>query len=91
MLLRNDADECISHAYSIFDNFDNMPTAAQHVIVSMIFNLGSQGFRGFKQTIAYLRGGAWVSAAHELMDSKAARDLPERYGRYRDSLLSLAE
>lgn len=53
----------------------------KEVCVNMIYNLGIAGFMGFKQFIRALTAFDWDRAEIELLDSKAARKLPERYGR----------
>lgn len=89
-LLHNDidyAEECVK-AY--FLEYDNWPTAVQHVVVACTFNLGVAGFRKFKKCIKALREQDWETAADELLDSEAARELPERYERYAARLRRLA-
>ena len=89
LLLMNDLTLCIENAFRIFPNFSIFPAQAQHVTIGMLFNLGPAGFKKFRKTIGFLRSANWHAAADELMDSKAARQLPERYGRYRDKLKTL--
>ena len=86
MLLVNDVDRCIDEAREIFDNFDQMNCSVQNTIIELIFNLGASGFRSFKHTISYIKAGARVSAASELLNSKAAKQLPERYARLAEQL-----
>ena len=89
-LLQNDIAECIQDLQTIFSGFHEMPTLAQHVLVEMRFNLGPRGFRSFRHFIAALQREDWRSAELELLDSKAARLLPERYQRMGKALRSLA-
>ena len=89
--LHNDIAEAIEHALRIFNDFDDWPPAAQHVVIGMLVNLGPDHFRSFKHTIGYLKAHCWVSAASELLDSNAARMLPERYQRYAEKLRELAK
>lgn len=71
--------------------FDTFPEAAQHVIVGMIFNLGVVGFRRFHHAIAHLQARRWGDAADEILNSLAARQLPQRYHQYAKRLRRLAE
>lgn len=50
-------------------------------LVNIAFNVGSHGLMGFRQMLLAMRGGDWYAAAAHLMDSKAARQNPERYER----------
>ena len=89
-LLHNDVEACISDVRSVIKRFDDMPGAAQHVLVEMRFNLGPRGFRSFRHFIAAVQRKDWRSAEQELLGSKAARQLPERYQRMGKALRSLA-
>ena len=53
----------------------------QRVIANMGFNLGVDGLLKFHNTLKYARLGQYALAASEILDSAAARELPERYGR----------
>jgi lysozyme len=51
----------------------------QAVVISMIYQMGLDGFKGFKKMLAAIYQGAWVIAAAEMLDSDWARkDSPER-------------
>ena len=89
-LLHNDIEECVEHALQIFPAFDHLPDEAQHVIVNMLFQLGSAGFRGFKRFIAAVHKRHWHLAADEILDSKAARQAPARFRRHAEALKNLA-
>ena len=88
-LLHNDITEFIHDARIVFKDFDNFPPAVQHVIIGMLFNLGLGGFKKFKKTIRHINAGRWADAADELLDSRAARQLPKRYNRYAKQLRGL--
>ena len=60
----------------------------QDALINAAFNLGVHGLLGFHDTLAALSAGDWKTAAAELLDSDAARDLPERYGRLAHMLLA---
>ena len=85
-LLVNDITDAISVAVRIFKDFDNLPAQVQHVVIGMIVNLGERGFRSFRKTIHWIETWAFDEAACELLDSKAAKQLPERYKRYANQL-----
>ncbi len=64
-------------------DFEEM-SARQGVIISMIYQLGPTGFAGFKrmieniQTAIGLETFGWAAVADEMLDSKWARQTPER-------------
>ena len=86
VMLYADIDNAIHAARTTFHEFDSYPGVVQEVIVCLIFNLGHHGFLGFQHMIAHIREREWDAASMELLDSKAARQLPDRYGRYADML-----
>ena len=47
-------------------------------LVSMAFNLGRYGFAGFKKARAALEAGDWQRAHDELLDSRWAKQVPNR-------------
>ena len=56
--------------------------------ICLAFNLGVDGFLGFHDTIQALRSGNWQGAHDALLYSKAAQQLPARYGRLANWLLT---
>lgn len=73
--------EAVEICQGTFPKWREISDDRQTVLVSMAFNLGAGRFSGFKNLIAAVNRQDWQAAAAELMDSKAARDLPNRYGR----------
>lgn len=51
----------------------------QAVIVDMAYNLGLHGLLEFTGMIAAIKADDYAQAAAEILDSKAARQLPNRY------------
>jgi lysozyme len=56
----------------------------REVLVEMIFQLGLNGVLGFKKMIEALEAMDYEKAADEILDSKAARQCPERFQEYAD-------
>ena len=90
LMLYADLDDAIHAARTTFHKFDSYPEVVQEVIVCLVVNLGHHGFLGFQKMITAIRERAWETAADELLDSRAARQLPARYGRYADMLRGAA-
>ncbi len=80
-LLFRDIDETVGSCSDAFQWFDDLDDARSDVIVSMVFNMGLPRFLGFKRLRAAMMRQEYPLATIEIMDSKAARDLPVRYKR----------
>jgi len=79
LLLANDLSRCCTEASAcIGTHFAGWPPARQAAVISMLFNLGLQGFLGFRKMVAALRDGRWDEAADESLDSERAKQLPRR-------------
>ena len=80
-LFEIDYNEARDDAELIFhDIWDEISEVRQAVIVSQIFQLGVGGFRKFKNMIRAMKDLDWERAAKESLDSRAARQTPERWG-----------
>ncbi len=55
-----------------------MPNEVQMVVVEMCYQMGISGFSQFKKTIAHLKSFNWVEAADEMLNSKWAKQTPNR-------------
>ena len=75
---------------SIFENFDDMPEEAQHVLAGMVFQLGRPRFSKFKKSFQFAKEGSWDEYSTEILDSRWAKQTPNRAGRYSARLASLA-
>lgn len=60
----------------------------QAVCIQLGFNLGLAGLLAFQRMIDALRSGNWQGAHDELLNSRAAEQLPARYGRLANWLLT---
>lgn len=57
------------------------------ILVSMVFQLGLQGFLGFCNTIAAIERAEWHSVSSNLLDSRWARQTPNRAKRHATAML----
>ena len=64
-----------------FDWFIDLNAARQYVLINVHFNMGITRLWGFKKMIAALCVDDYETAAIELLDSNAARELINRYDR----------
>lgn len=78
LLLDHDIGEARRAAEKL-PGFAELNEVRQAVIVSMVFQMGLHGVRGFPKMLAALAGGHYTRAAEEMIDSKWAReDSPKR-------------
>ena len=61
-----------------FDWFKTSPIEVRNVMLNMAYQLGFRGFCKFKKTISYLSEAEWESASEEMLDSKWAKQTPNR-------------
>jgi lysozyme len=62
-----------------FTFWPHLSRARQNVLLEMVYNLGYGDFIDFVNFFDALREGDFERAADEILDSDAARDLPDRY------------
>lgn len=65
-----------------YDWFHEMNHSRQAIVVSMSYQLGVQGLLKFKKMIAAIEDHDWEEAANQMLDSRAARQTPNRYSRH---------
>ena len=58
--------------------FGGLNEARQAALVSMAFQMGLSGLLSFKRTLATMASGDWEKASREMLNSKWARQTPER-------------
>ena len=76
-LLVNDINRCYEEL-EVFSWFADLDEVRQHALVSMLFQLGLPNFLEFKKTLKYLAEGKLSQAAQECLNSKWARQTPNR-------------
>ena len=78
-LYGNDVQNAIHDAYKVFgEYFNTLSDARQEVLIEMIFQLGINRFRKFKETIEYIKSGEHEAASREMMNSTWAQQVPKR-------------
>ena len=76
-LYDKDFDKALNNAKSIIDE-DSISPDAFGVLVEMNFQMGKQGTLGFEKMLAALKDRNYKLAAQELLDSKFAKQTPNR-------------
>lgn len=78
MMLENDIERATYYARSSFEWFSGLNEVRQAVIISLIFNLGINGFSKFTKTINLIRSGDFYEAGIELLKSRWSEQVGER-------------
>ena len=78
VLLDNDIARVVAECRRSFGWFDGLDEVRQHVIISMVFNVGRPGFLGFKKMISAIEKSDWQMAAIEMLDSKWSEQVGRR-------------
>jgi lysozyme len=66
----------------------NIGNTRKAVLVSMVYQLGWTGFLGFRNMILAIEGGDFNTASREMLNSKAAKQVPNRFRRNANMMLS---
>lgn len=88
-LFRQDVVSAIDGCIAIYDNWKTIPQEAQHILINMCFQLGRSGLGEFRNMNAAVESGDWATVAIEMMDSRWAKQTPNRAERLRDRALAL--
>ena len=78
VILHADVDEVTYNLVRSYPWFRQLSTTRQMVLQNMCFQLGATGLAGFKNFLDALSHRQWGRAANEMLDSKWAKQTPER-------------
>lgn len=65
----------------------DLDSVRRSAVIDMVFNLGLAGVRKFEHFLFAMTHKDWIRAANELMDSRYARQVPDRARRNRDKII----
>lgn len=77
-LFEPDFDTAVNDAVALVPDFWNQPEDVQLAMVDMLYNLGGPRFSQFKLLIAALKAKNYLEAAAQMLNSKWARQVPNR-------------
>ena len=89
MILKRKLEALIERVNKRFDFVECLPEEAQEVIYEMCYQLGVTGVSKFKKTLLYLQNEEFNMASKEMLDSKWARQTPNRAKRLSDIIGAL--
>tara|TARA_R110002012_G_C11437710_1_gene590177 strand:+ start:61 stop:543 length:483 start_codon:yes stop_codon:yes gene_type:complete len=90
ILFQEDVQIAISGCMKIYTNWDDLPQEVQHILVNMCFQLGQRGLSNFKQMGKAIEESDWEKASLEMMDSRWAKQTPQRAERLKNRMLAQA-
>ena len=77
-ILKRKLEELINGIENRFDWYKDMPDEIKFVVIEMCYQLGITGVSKFKKTISLLREKQWGQASVEMLDSRWAKQTPNR-------------
>ena len=77
--------------HRLYEDFDDLPEQAQRIIANMMFNMGLPTMKKFKGMKRCVDERDFAGAALEMLDSKWARQLPNRSERLVKRMRALAD
>tara|TARA_Y100001963_G_scaffold123907_1_gene174274 strand:- start:1083 stop:1493 length:411 start_codon:yes stop_codon:yes gene_type:complete len=90
MILRRKLEKLVDDTNKRFSFLKDLPEQAQDVIYEMCYQLGITGVSKFKKTLAYLENFEYKMASKEMLDSKWAKQTPNRAKKLSDIIKSLS-
>ena len=78
MILEREVAELKLRIQQKFPFYEDMPEAVRDVIVEMCYQMGVSGFSKFRKTIDHFMRKDYKSASEEMLDSRWAKQTPNR-------------
>ena len=88
-LFEQDVQTAIGDCVVIYDTWEELPQEMQHILVNMAFQMGQSGLSKFRNMNAAVSEQNWQRVAAEMMDSRWARQTPNRAERLQQRVLNL--
>jgi len=80
-LFNQDIETTLIECGHLYPNFDNLPDEAQKIIANMMFNMGRPRLSRFHKMKKAVDSSDWIEAANQMLDSKWAKQVPNRANR----------
>ena len=90
-LFQQDVQIAIDGCGAIYENWEELPQEAQHVLTNMCFQLGQGGLSKFKNFRAAIEDNDFQRASVEMLDSRWNRQTPERAQRLSERVSALGD
>lgn len=86
-LLSNDIERVVAELKANVPAYDSLSDVRKSVLIDMCFNLGISRFLQFKNFLAAVEGGEFVTASAEMLDSRWANQVGQRAHRLSKMML----
>jgi lysozyme len=80
-LFEEDINTTIQECNILYDNFDDLPEEAQHILTNMMFNLGRPRLSKFKKMNEAIANKDWLEASIQMEDSRWHKQVTNRANR----------
>ena len=80
-LFEADLYTCVAETKLLYPQFEELPAEVQKILCNMMFNLGRPRLSKFIKMREHVNNGAWNDAANEMLDSRWAKQVPNRANR----------
>ena len=90
-LFHDDVQRTLRDCELLYSDFNDLPEEAQLIIANMCFQLGRPRLTGFKKMRAAVNSRDWREASRQMLDSKWAKQTPNRASRLSHRMAALGD
>jgi GH24 family phage-related lysozyme (muramidase) len=90
-LFHDDVQRTVRDCELLYSDFNDLPEEAQLIIANMCFQLGRPRLSGFKKMKAAVDSRDWREASRQMLDSKWAKQTPNRASRLSHRMAALGD
>ena len=90
-LFHDDVQRTLRDCEFLYSDFNDLPEDAQLIIANMCFQLGRPRLSGFKKMTAAVDARDFHEASRQMLDSKWAKQTPNRANRLADRMAALGD
>jgi GH24 family phage-related lysozyme (muramidase) len=90
-LFHADVQRTLRDCEFLYSDFNDLPEEAQLIIANMCFQLGRPRLSGFKKMKAAVDSRDWREASRQMLDSKWAKQTPNRASRLSHRMAALGD
>jgi len=90
-LFHDDVQRTVRDCELLYSDFNDLPEEAQLIIANMCFQLGRPRLSGFKKMKAAVDSRDWREASRQMLDSKWAKQTPNRASRLSNRMAALGD
>ena len=80
-LFESDLYTCVAETKLLYPQFEELPAEAQKILCNMMFNMGRPRLSRFHKMKKAVDSSDWKEAANQMLDSKWAKQVPNRANR----------